>query len=72
MSGERLEAADLGWHGLEGDRRLALARSTAELLKSIVRVRDNKAGVYRTVIRRGRLAVGQSIFFDPAVDRRHL
>jgi len=24
MSGERLEVADLGWHGLEGDRRLAL------------------------------------------------
>lgn len=26
MSGERLEAADLGWHGLEGDRRLAFRR----------------------------------------------
>ena len=26
MRGERLEAADLGWHGLEGDRRLALRR----------------------------------------------
>jgi hypothetical protein len=23
MSGEKLEAANLGWHGLEGDRRLA-------------------------------------------------
>jgi uncharacterized protein YcbX len=26
MSGEQLEVADLGWHGLEGDRRLALRR----------------------------------------------
>lgn len=26
MGGQRLEAADLGWHGLEGDRRLALRR----------------------------------------------
>jgi uncharacterized protein len=26
MRGERLEAANLGWHGLEGDRRLALRR----------------------------------------------
>src|SRR6185503_19143732 len=26
MGGERLEAARLGWHGLEGDRRLAFRR----------------------------------------------
>src|SRR5258706_16242694 len=26
MGGERLEFADLGWHGLEGDRRLAFRR----------------------------------------------
>src|ERR1700722_7843325 len=26
MSGERLEAANLGWHGVEGDRRLAFRR----------------------------------------------
>src|SRR6266849_151085 len=26
MSGEPLEVADLGWHGLEGDRRLAFRR----------------------------------------------
>jgi uncharacterized protein len=26
MSGERLEAAELGWHGLDGDRRLAFRR----------------------------------------------
>jgi hypothetical protein len=26
MSGEPLEVADLGWHGLDGDRRLAFRR----------------------------------------------
>src|ERR1700704_2642486 len=26
MGGERLEVAELGWHGLEGDRRLAFRR----------------------------------------------
>src|SRR5271166_496646 len=26
MAGERLEAAELGWHGLDGDRRLAFRR----------------------------------------------
>ncbi len=41
------------------------ARSTAEVLKAIVRERDNKAGVYATVMRRGRLAVGQPVFFEP-------
>jgi len=41
------------------------ARPTAEVLKAIVRVRDNKAGVYGTAIRRGRLAVGRPILFEP-------
>src|SRR5260221_8634012 len=27
MSGELLEVADLGWHGLDGDRRLAFRRT---------------------------------------------
>jgi MOSC domain-containing protein len=40
------------------------ARSDSEVLKAIVRVRDNKAGVYATVTRRGRLAVGQAVFFE--------
>src|SRR5258706_13289803 len=26
MAGERLETANLGWHGLDGDRRLAFRR----------------------------------------------
>jgi uncharacterized protein YcbX len=42
------------------------ARPTPEVLKSIVRVRDNKAGVYGAVTRRGRLAVGQPVFFESA------
>ena len=27
MSGEPLDVADLGWHGLDGDRRLAFRRA---------------------------------------------
>jgi uncharacterized protein YcbX len=42
------------------------ARPSADVLKAIVRVRNNKAGVYGTVTRRGRLAVGQPVFFEPA------
>jgi uncharacterized protein YcbX len=41
------------------------ARSAPEVLKAIVRERDNKAGIYGTVTRRGRLAVGQPVFFEP-------
>jgi uncharacterized protein len=40
------------------------ARAAAEMLKAIVRERDNKAGVYGAVTRRGRLAVGQPVFFE--------
>lgn len=29
MAGERLETANLGWHGIDGDRRLAFRRSDA-------------------------------------------
>jgi len=46
------------------------ARPAAEVLKAIVRVRDNKAGVYGAVTRRGRLTVGQPIFFEPAAAQR--
>jgi uncharacterized protein YcbX len=38
-----------------------------ELLKAIVRVRDNKLGAYGTVTRPGLLSIGQPIFFE----RRH-
>src|SRR5688572_3495141 len=48
------------------------ARPNPEVLKAVVRVRDNKAGVYGAVIRRGRVAVGQPVFFEAAVaDRGH-
>ncbi|MEL6401184.1 MAG: MOSC N-terminal beta barrel domain-containing protein [Cyanobacteria bacterium J06626_4] len=40
---------------------------TPEVLKAVVRERGNKAGVYGTVIRRGRLAVGQPLYFTPPV-----
>ena len=46
------------------------ARPSAEVLKAIVRVRNNKAGVYGTVTRRGHLAVGQRVFFEPATEHR--
>jgi uncharacterized protein YcbX len=46
------------------------ARLAPEVLKAVVRERNNKAGVYGTVIRRGRLAVGQPIFFEPAAAHR--
>lgn len=41
------------------------ARPTPEVLKAIARVRDNRAGVYAAVTRRGRIAVGQPVFFEP-------
>ncbi len=46
------------------------AHPTPEVLKAIVRVRDNKAGVYGAVTRRGRVSVGQPVFFEPATECR--
>jgi len=69
--GEGIEAAAIGV--TMRDERCAMVnldpdsgRSAAEVLKAIVRVKDNKAGVYATVTRRGRLVVGQSVYFEPA------
>jgi uncharacterized protein len=39
-------------------------RPASEMLKTIVRLRDNKAGVYATVSRPGLLKIGQPIFFQ--------
>ena len=71
MCGEPLEAATICI--TNRDERCSMvnfdpesARPTAEVLKVIVRERDNKAGVYGTVTRRGRLTVGQPICFEPA------
>jgi hypothetical protein len=41
------------------------AYRSPEVLKSVVQTRDNKAGIYSTVIRCGRLEVGQPVFFEP-------
>jgi uncharacterized protein len=58
MRGEPLEAADLGWHGIDGDRRLALRRL------------DDRSGFpCGAVTRIGRLEVGQPIFLRAAAVR---
>lgn len=46
------------------------AAATPAILKAIVRERDNKAGVYASVTRRGRLRVGQRVWFVPATGHR--
>ena len=73
--GEGSEAAAIGV--TNRDERCSMvnidpdsARLTAEVLKAIVRVKDNKAGVYGTVLRRGRLAVGQAVLYEPAARHR--
>jgi uncharacterized protein YcbX len=75
LFGETYESAAIGI--TNRDERCSMvnldpgsARPAAEMLKAIVRVRDNKAGVYGTVTRRGRLAVGRPIFFEPAAEHR--
>jgi uncharacterized protein YcbX len=45
------------------------ARSNPEVLKSIVRRNQNNAGIYGTVIRTGRLAVGQTISLEECVEK---
>jgi uncharacterized protein YcbX len=75
--GETRESAVIGI--TNRDERCAMvsfdpdsARPHAPLLKTIVRMRDNKVGAYGAVIRRGRVAPGQSVFFEPAVGDRGL
>jgi MOSC domain-containing protein len=46
------------------------ARPAPEMLKTVMRVHENTAGVYGTVTRIGRLQVGQTIFFRAATDKR--
>ena len=45
------------------------ARADAEVLKTIVRERDNRVGVYGATTQRGRIAVGQPVFFERAYIR---
>ncbi|MGC2473587.1 MAG: hypothetical protein WA485_04580, partial [Candidatus Sulfotelmatobacter sp.] len=40
-----------------------------EVLKAVVRVNQNNAGVYATVTRAGRLEIGQTIFFHAANEK---
>jgi len=42
-------------------------RSNPEVMKSIVRRNENNAGIYGTVIRPGRLAIGQTIRLQKSV-----
>lgn len=46
------------------------ASPAPEVMKSIVRVNDNNAGIYGAVTRIGRLAVGQAIFLRAASEKR--
>jgi uncharacterized protein YcbX len=43
-------------------------RTDPEILKSIVRAHQNTAGIYGTVIRSGRLAIGQSVCLERLVE----
>jgi uncharacterized protein YcbX len=45
------------------------ASPAPEMLKAVVRVHQNTAGIYGTVTRIGRLAVGQSIFLRAATEK---
>src|SRR5688572_15774774 len=46
------------------------ASSAPEVLKAVVRANQNHAGIYGTVTRIGRLAVGQAVFLHAASDGR--
>ena len=46
------------------------ASPAPEVLKAIVRVHQNTAGIYGTVTRTGRLAVGQTVFLQAAAGSR--
>ena len=45
------------------------ASSAPEVMKAVVRAHENTAGIYGTVTRIGRLAVGQTIFLHAATNR---
>ena len=46
------------------------ARPAPEMMKAIVRTNQNNAGIYGSVTRIGRLAVGQTVFLRPATEKR--
>jgi MOSC domain-containing protein len=45
------------------------ARPTPEMLKAVVRANQNNAGIYATVTRTGRVAVGQTMFLRAATGK---
>jgi hypothetical protein len=45
------------------------ARTAPEMMKAIVRANQNNAGVYGTVTRIGRLAVGQTLFLRRSTEK---
>jgi hypothetical protein len=46
------------------------ANPAPEVLKAVVRVHQNTAGIYGAVTRTGRLAVGQTIFLRAATEKK--
>lgn len=73
--GETSEAASIGI--TNRDERCSMVNfdpdsgsPSSEVLKAVVRVRENKVGVYGTTTRRGRIVVGQPVFFEPDAERR--
>jgi hypothetical protein len=48
------------------------ASPAPEVLKAVVRVHQNTAGIYGAVTRIGRLAVGQTVILHAAAERRKL
>jgi hypothetical protein len=46
------------------------ASPAPEMLKAVVRANQNNAGIYGAVTRIGRLTVGQTMFFHPAVNKK--
>jgi hypothetical protein len=45
------------------------ARSAPEVMKAVVRVNENTAGIYGAVTRTGQLEVGQTIFLRAATEK---
>src|SRR5204862_6970983 len=48
------------------------ASSAPEVMKAVVRANQNTAGIYGTVTRIGRLAVGQTIILHPAAEKKKI
>jgi uncharacterized protein YcbX len=68
MAGTATESAVLGWHGLAGDLRCVMMNFDPEtgapdprVMKTVVRLHKNNAGVYATVVRSGTIHVGDRV-----------